>query len=86
MRVAGKPYICTEYNEPAPNTFSSETFPLLCAYAALQDWDAVFSFAYSHDLRTMKSGMIPSFFDIAQHPAKIGSQRQVATFVKLTIA
>ena len=44
----GKPYICTEYNHAAPNTFAAETFPLICAYAALQDWDGVFAFAYSH--------------------------------------
>ena len=45
QRVAGKPFLCTEYNHPAPNTYSAETFPLLCAFAALQDWDGVFAFS-----------------------------------------
>jgi hypothetical protein len=45
QRVAGKPYIVSEYNHAAPNTFNAETFPLICAYAALQDWDGIFAFA-----------------------------------------
>ena len=70
-RVAGKPYICTEYNEPAPNTHSSEAFLLLNAYAALQDWDGVFVFAYSHRHDDWDSRRISSFFDLDQHPAKM---------------
>ena len=47
-RAAGKPLVCTEYNHPAPNTYSSEAFLLLGAYAALHDLDGIFAFAYSH--------------------------------------
>jgi hypothetical protein len=83
MRVAGKPFICTEYDEPAPNTFSSESFLLLGAYAALQDWDAVFVSSYSSDLGTMKSRMIGDFYDIAQNPAKMATlPASVALFVR----
>ena len=73
QRVAGRPYICTEYNEAAPNPYSAETFPLLCAYAAFQDWDAIFAFAYSHRLDDWAKGYFPSFFDIDQHPAKMAT-------------
>ena len=55
QRVAGKPFICTSYNTPAPNTYSSETFLLLGAYAALQDWDAIFASGYATSLDSMKS-------------------------------
>src|SRR5690606_23037190 len=34
QRVAGKPYICTEYNHSAPNEFGAETFPLVMSFAA----------------------------------------------------
>ena len=73
-RVPGKPYICTEYNHPAPNTFNSEGFLMLAAVAAREDWDGVFAFAYNHRTDDWNPGKITSFFDIDQHPT------QMATF------
>jgi hypothetical protein len=73
QRVSGMPYICTEYNHAAPNPYSAEAFPLICAYAAFQDWDAIFAFAYSHRLDDWAKGYFPSFFDIDQHPAKMAT-------------
>lgn len=71
-RVAGKPHACTEYNHSAPNTYSSEGFLLLAAYAALQDWDAIYPFAWSHSgSENWNSQKIGSFFDIDQHPTKL---------------
>lgn len=71
-RAAGKPQACTEYNHPAPNTYNSEGFLLLAAYAALQDWDAIYPFAWSHsNSETWNSQRIGSFFDIDQHPTKL---------------
>ena len=72
-RVAGKPFICTEYNHSAPNTYSSETIPLIAAFAALQDWDGIFIFAYSHRRDDWGPGKIPSFFDVDQHPTKMAT-------------
>ncbi len=74
QRVAGKPFICTEYNHPAPNTYSAETFPLLCAFAALQDWDGVFAFSYSHRAGDAWSQEhFDNFFDIDRHPVKMAT-------------
>jgi hypothetical protein len=70
-RVLGKPHSCTEYNHPAPNTYSSEAFLLLAAYAALQDWDAIYAFSYSHRRDDWDLRRIPNFFDIDQHPTKM---------------
>ncbi|MGA2137822.1 MAG: beta-galactosidase [Verrucomicrobiia bacterium] len=69
--VLGKPHSVTEYNHPAPNTYSSEAFLLLSAYAALQDWDAIYAFAWSHRRDDWDTEHITSFFDIDQHPAKL---------------
>ena len=86
-RVAGKPFICTEYNGAAPNTYTSETFPLVCAYAAMQDWDALFVFAYSHNLASSKEGAFTNFFDLAQHPTKLATvPASVAMFVRGDVA
>ncbi len=70
-RVAGKPYICTEYNEPRPNTHASEAFLLLNAYAAFQDLDGVFVFAYSHRHDDWDTRHVTSFFDVDQDPGKM---------------
>lgn len=86
-RVAGKPFICTEYNGAAPNTTTGETFLLINAFAALQDWDAVFAFAYSHRLNEWDYQRIPGFFDIDQHPTKMATlPAAVAMFVRGDVA
>jgi hypothetical protein len=43
---------------------------MLATYAALQDWDGVFLFAYSHNDQFEK-GRMGSFFDIEGNPAKM---------------
>jgi len=69
-RVRGKPHSVTEYSHPAPNTYSSEGYLLLAAYAALQDWDAVYAYSYAHwNMRDLR--YVGNFFDIAQHPTKM---------------
>jgi hypothetical protein len=73
-RVAGKPHACTEYNHAAPNTYGSEAFLLLAAYAALQDWDAIYAYSYAHSRKDGWDGRkINGFFDIDQHPTKMAS-------------
>jgi hypothetical protein len=73
QRVAGKPFICTEYNHPAPNTYSAETFPLILAFASAQDWDGVFAFAYSHRGDKWDQPHFDSFFDIDRHSVKMAT-------------
>jgi hypothetical protein len=73
-RVLGKPHACTEYNHPAPNTHSSEGMLLLAAYAALQDWDAIYVYSYAHNRFDGWDGRkINGFFDVDQHPTKMAT-------------
>lgn len=73
-RVAGKPHACTEYNHPAPNTYSSEGMLLLAAYAAFQDWDAIYAYTYAHSRNEgWDTRKITGFFDIDQHPTKMAT-------------
>ena len=82
-RVLGKPHSVTEYNHSAPNTYSSEAFLLLAAYAAFQDWDAIYAFAYSHRRDGWDVRRIPSFFDMDQHPTKMAALiPAIAMFVR----
>ena len=65
--VLNKPHFVTEYGHPAPNMYDAETVLTLASYAALQDWDGIFIFAYgSRDY--WDSMKIRGFFDIDQHP------------------
>ncbi len=69
-RVAGKPFICTEYNHPAPITYATEMMPLLAAYAALQDWDAVFAYDFLGSTN-LNQEHFSGFFDVAREPGKL---------------
>jgi hypothetical protein len=68
QRVAGKPHMVSEYNHPAPNTHAGEGPLFIAAFAAMQDWDAIFLYTYSHEDKETKAGCIPGFFSIGQHP------------------
>jgi hypothetical protein len=73
QRVAGKPHMVSEYNHPAPNPYAGEGPLMLAAVAALQDWDALFYYTWSHEESKTKAGRIPHFFDIGQHPTIVAN-------------
>jgi hypothetical protein len=72
QRVEGKPYICTEYNHSAPNSTLARRFR---SFARTQ------RFRTGTDLRLrlqppgrrLGQAVLPSFFDIDQHPVKLAS-------------
>ncbi len=70
-RVFGKPFVVSEYGVAAPNDYAAEMFPLLIGIAGLQDWDAVFAFAYADQKREYEPTHINGVFDLAGHPAKL---------------
>jgi hypothetical protein len=69
-RVAGKPYTVTEYNEPAPNEYQCEAVPELAAFAAAQDWDAIFLFDWGDYGAGAGNDRIQSYFSVGSNPAK----------------
>jgi hypothetical protein len=62
-RVAGMAYTVSEYNHPEPNQYAAEGFPMIAAFGALQSWDAIFSFSYSHNAE-FEPRKITGFFNI----------------------
>ncbi len=70
IRVAGKPFTVTEYNHSAPNEWQAEGIPMIATYAATQDWDGVFLFAYSHGSQFERE-YNGSYFDIEGNPLKM---------------
>jgi hypothetical protein len=86
-RVAGMPFTVSEYDEPAPNEYASEAVPMLFAYAAWQDWDGVFLFAYQGEAKGWKRDHIDGFFDQSAHPGKLAFLPAVAeTFLRGCVA
>jgi hypothetical protein len=46
-RVAGMPFVISEWNCCFPNEYRAEGPMIMAAYAALQDWDAVLQFSFA---------------------------------------
>jgi hypothetical protein len=63
-RVAGFPLSVSEYNTPAPNDHGAELFPLLGAMAALQDWDALYSYTYRDFGKSYEDTHIRGYFHL----------------------
>ena len=72
QRLEGKPFTVSEYNHPAPNDFQAECVPMVASFAAAQDWDGVWLFAYSHRTGDAERDSFTSFFDIDANPGKWG--------------
>ncbi len=71
-RLAGKPFTVSEYNHPAPGDNQAECVPLIASFAALQDWDGVWLYSYSHRHDELDRDHFDSFFDIDANPSKWG--------------
>ena len=71
-RLEKKPFTLSEYNHSAPNDYQAECVPMLAAFAAAQDWDGIWLFAYSHRTDDFDRRHFDSFFDIDANPSKWG--------------
>jgi hypothetical protein len=78
-RVFGKPFTVSEYAVAAPNDYAEEMFPLLIGIAGLQDWDALFAFAYVDQKSDYEPKRINGVFDLAGHPTKLAFVTAAAT-------
>ena len=80
-RIVGKPQILTEFSYCNPNRFRAEGGPLMGAYAALQDWDALHHFTWSHHYSSVENLRPTHTFDIANDPlAQLSDRITVAMF------
>ena len=76
-RVFGKPFTVTEYNYCMPNKTRAEGGLMMGAYAALQDWDGLFRFAWSHSRDRMFKPTPVTGFDIVCDPIGQMTERQI---------
>jgi len=47
-KVAGKPFVVSEWNNCFPNEYRVEGPLMMAAYANLQDWDGILQFSFNH--------------------------------------
>ena len=76
-RIFGKPFVITEYNYCAPNLYRAEGGAMMGAYAALQDWDGLYRFAWAHDSKYLQEQCPISGFDISTDPLNQLTERQI---------
>ncbi len=77
MRVVGKPYMVSEYNHPAINTYGSEAYLLIGAYGAFQNFGGIIAFDWTSS-RNYWPKHLSSIFEINANPAKLVTLPAVA--------
>jgi hypothetical protein len=69
--VTGKPYTVSEVNNPFPNDYDGEGIPILAAYGALQDWDAIMWYTFEPKLDPAWKPYVGDAFDDGLDPVKM---------------
>jgi hypothetical protein len=68
---AGKPYTVSETNHPFPNDWAAEGIPIIAAYGALQDWDAIVMYTFEPKRDPNWKPYIGDPFDISLDPVRM---------------
>ncbi len=74
-RLFGKPFTVTEWDYAAPNRYRAESGLLMGTAAAIQDWDAIWHFAYSHGHDGVVSPRPMDYFNVVQDPLRQAAER-----------
>jgi len=74
-RLYGKPFTITEFNYSSPGRFRGVGGILTGALGALQDWDGVWRFAYSHSREGVADVRPLNYFDVASDPLNQAAER-----------
>ncbi|MFH1581629.1 MAG: beta-galactosidase, partial [Pseudomonadota bacterium] len=76
-KVAGKPFVISEWNACFPNEYRAEGPLIMAAYANHQDWDGVLQFSFN---QAAWSAPMSDNFDISEWP-NVWSQWQAAALI-----
>jgi len=77
VRMTDKPFTITEWNFSGPGRYRGMGGILVGAMAAMQDWNGLWRFAYSHSRKGLKDGdlLSPGYFELASDPLSQASER-----------
>ena len=79
VRIPGKPFTLTEFNYAAPGHFRGAGGLVSGALAALQDWEGIWRFAYSHRRAGELEPSPISYFDLCRDPLNQAADRAMLT-------
>lgn len=84
VRVAEQPFTVTEWNFSGPGMYRGVGGIMTGAVAALQDWDGLWRFAYSHSRDNLEDGKgVPGYFDVGTDPlGQAGDRASVCLFLR----
>jgi hypothetical protein len=87
-RLADKPFTVSEYNFSGPGMFRGVGGIMTGAMGALQDWSALWRFAYAHRLENMFDGEgSAGYFDVSTDPLSQASDRaSICLFLRRDLA
>ncbi|MBT7164905.1 MAG: hypothetical protein HN904_19165 [Victivallales bacterium] len=74
-RHFGLPFAVTEFNYVYPNHYRAVGGPLFGAYAALQDWDGIYRYAYSHQPKRIHQAESIFYLDNVGDPLNLLADR-----------
>ena len=74
-RIFGKPFVISEYNYSGPGRYRGVGGIATGAMAALQDWDGLWRFAWSHGDAGVKGPKAMTYFDMSGDPLGLASER-----------
>jgi hypothetical protein len=74
-RLYGKPFTLTEFNYAAPLATRGAGGLMTGALAALQDWDGLWRFAYSHSRDNLFAPRPTGYFDLVTDPLNQAAER-----------
>jgi hypothetical protein len=74
-RLFNKPFTITEYNYSGPGRFRGVGGILTGALGAIQGWDGIWRFAYSHSRDAMFTPSRMGYFDLASDPLSQAAER-----------
>lgn len=78
-RIPGKPFTVTEFNYAAPSRYRGAGGLITGTLAALQDWDGLWRFAYSHRSEGEFAPAPMSYFDLCRDPLNQAADRAMLT-------
>ncbi|MCK6487110.1 MAG: hypothetical protein L6R48_02005 [Planctomycetes bacterium] len=86
-RIWGKPFTVSEYNYTAPGRFRGMGGALTGALASLQDWDALWRFAYAHKDAELFAPAPMDWFNLVSDPlSQAGDRAAILLYLRRDLA